>query len=66
VRPIDDVAVRTSQPARKTTIEAACAGKTGEDCAAAVSDRKNMAGQTAKATEEIGANPFFSGRLHGV
>jgi len=54
VRLIADVAARTNLLALNATIEAARAGEAGKGFAVVASEVKALAGQTAKATEEIG------------
>jgi methyl-accepting chemotaxis protein len=55
VRLIADIASRTNLLALNATIEAARAGEAGKGFAVVASEVKNLATQTAKATEEIGA-----------
>ncbi len=55
VRLIADIAGRTNLLALNATIEAARAGEAGKGFAVVASEVKNLATQTAKATEEIGA-----------
>ncbi|WPB87288.1 methyl-accepting chemotaxis protein [Sediminicoccus rosea] len=54
VRLISDIAGQTNLLALNATIEAARAGDAGKGFAVVASEVKNLAGQTAKATEEIG------------
>jgi methyl-accepting chemotaxis protein len=51
---ISDVASRTNLLALNATIEAARAGEAGKGFAVVASEVKNLASQTAKATEEVG------------
>jgi methyl-accepting chemotaxis protein len=53
VRLITDIASRTNLLALNATIEAARAGESGKGFAVVASEVKNLAGQTARATEEI-------------
>jgi methyl-accepting chemotaxis protein len=55
VRLISDIAGQTNLLALNATIEAARAGDAGKGFAVVASEVKNLAGQTAKATEEIAA-----------
>jgi methyl-accepting chemotaxis protein len=51
---ISDIAARTNLLALNATIEAARAGESGKGFAVVASEVKQLAGQTARATEEIG------------
>ena len=55
VKMINDIASQTNLLALNATIEAARAGDAGKGFAVVASEVKNLAGQTARATEEIAA-----------
>src|SRR5262249_39402941 len=60
VRLINDIAGQTNLLALNATIEAARAGEAGKGFAVVASEVKNLATQTARATEEI------SGQIHEI
>ncbi|WP_419896159.1 methyl-accepting chemotaxis protein [Roseomonas sp. USHLN139] len=66
VRLIADIASRTNLLALNATIEAARAGEAGKGFAVVASEVKNLASQTARATEEISRQVGEIGQATGV